>query len=111
MNSSSQRLPTSGETVLINGLVSAPGLNGKLGKIARYVKEKHRYSDKLRLDDGSQKTLAVKPQNISILPSKKVGAGSKIRGSDAFYLLPTSSCLVMLKIGGGTSSSVNVHAV
>ena len=85
MNSSSQRLPTAGETVLINGLLSTPALNGKRGKIARYIKEKHRYSVKLC---GSQKkkTLAVKPQNISILPSKKKDhAGSIIRGNDAFY--------------------------
>mmetsp|Transcript_24666 Transcript_24666/g.53213 ORF Transcript_24666/g.53213 Transcript_24666/m.53213 type:complete len:94 (-) Transcript_24666:80-361(-) len=85
LSSTCQRLPTAGETVVINGLVSAPELNGKRGQIACYVKNIHRYRVKLRLDDGSNKTLAVKPQNISLLPNKKTDEGSSIRGNDAFY--------------------------
>lgn len=81
-----QRLPTTGETVIINGLVSSPKLNGKRGRIIRYDKDIHRYRIQLLDVDGSAKILAVKPQNISLLPNKKTDdAGSNVRGNDSFY--------------------------
>lgn len=52
---------------------------------SRYAKEKKRYCIKLLLDDGSKKMLSVKPENISLLPTKKSDIGSLIRGNDLFY--------------------------
>ena len=85
MGTSCQRLPTAGETVLIKGLVSSPALNEKRCKIVRYVEKSHRYCIKLRSDDGTIRKVEIKPQNISLLPSKKTDAGSSIRGNDAYY--------------------------
>lgn len=82
------RLPTAGETVEIQGLVSAPHLNGKRGQVAAYVtkgKNVHRYNVNLTLDDGTKKSLAVKPPNIALLPSPVNSIGSSIRGDDSFY--------------------------
>ena len=112
-----QRLPTPGETVIINGLVSSPKLNGKRGRIIRYDKDIHRYRIQLLDVDGSAKILAVKHQNISLLPNKKTDdAGSNVRGNDSFYysgdwdithvLVPCH-----LEKKGGTNSFVNAHAV
>lgn len=84
MWTSRQRLPTAGETVLIKGLVSSPALNEKRCKIVRYLEKSHRYSVKLR-SDGTIRKVEIKPQNISLLPSKKTDAGSSIRGNDAYY--------------------------
>jgi len=69
MSAARQRLPTVGEIVIIDGLVSKPELNGKRGQILRYDKELHRYPIRLRLDDGKKKILSIKPQNISLLPT------------------------------------------
>ena len=80
-----QRLPTAKETVVIGGLVSSPELNGKRCVISRYDKDLSRYRVKVKLDDGSNKVLSIKPQNITILPNKKADAGSSIRGNDSFY--------------------------
>ena len=82
---SCQRLPTAKETVIIIGLVSSPELNGKQCRISRYDKTTHRYRVQVKLDDGSTKALALKPQNITLLPNKKTDAGSSIRGNDSFY--------------------------
>ena len=69
-----QRLPTGGEMVIINGLVSSPKLNGKRGRIIRYDKDIHRYRIQLQVVDGDGSAKAVKPQNISLLPNKKTDA-------------------------------------
>ena len=44
------RLPTVGETVEIQGLLSSPHLNGKRGEISSYVRDRdiHRYKVKVR---------------------------------------------------------------
>lgn len=94
MNASScQRLPTTGETVVLKNLVSSPALNGKRGQVIRYKEDLHRYVVKLRLlddADGSEKTktLSLKPENVSLLlidNRETNDAASSIRGNDAFY--------------------------
>jgi len=83
-----ERLATTGETVMIQGLVSSPSLNGKKGTIAAYVsRDIHRYKVNLPLGDGTTKILALKPENISLLESKdgNENNGASVRGNDAFY--------------------------
>jgi len=76
-----QRLPTAKEIVVIGGLVSSPELNGEHCIITRYDRDVSRYRVKMKLDDGSNKVLSIKPQNITLLPNKS----SSIRGNDSFY--------------------------
>jgi hypothetical protein len=65
------RLPTTGERITIQGLVSAAHLNGKQGVVVRYERDSHRY--RIQLMEASaaaedvekkKKALAIKPENI-----------------------------------------------
>lgn len=65
------RLPTTGERITIQGLVSASHHNGKVGKVMLYDKELHRYKVKLMPTEKKKESsnskatfLSVKPANI-----------------------------------------------
>ena len=74
------RLPTTGEKVTIQGLVSAAQHNGKQGTVVRYDRDSGRYCVQLVEEgevDGKKKNkktkqLGVKPSNILLSDDKAI---------------------------------------
>ena len=64
------RLPTTGEKITIQGLVSAAQHNGKIGRVLKYDKETGRYGIQIEVGEGKKKQLAIKPTNILLSDDK-----------------------------------------
>jgi hypothetical protein len=72
-----QRQFSSGQRVEIHGLTGSPELNGGTGVVQRYDEAKGRYAVRLFAGgDASQRTLAVKPQNLSARTDSPDGAAA-----------------------------------
>ena len=50
-----------GTTVVVHGLVSSTDLNGSIGRICSFDKEKRRYA----VSVGKKKTVSIKPINLN----------------------------------------------